>query len=78
MPLMRRARGALLRFARRRRASTGAGIALLVPVAVLRFGVGDSPWWAEGLGVVVGASGLALLWTGLMGVRPDWEDGEKR
>jgi len=78
MAVMRRARGALLRLARRRGASIGAGIALLVPAALLQFGVGDSQWWAQGLGLVVGASGLALVWTGLMGVGPDWEDEGKR
>jgi hypothetical protein len=28
----------------------------------------------EGLALVVGATGLAILWTGLTGVAPDWVD----
>ena len=31
-------------------------------------------WWIEGLALVAGATGLAFLWTGLTGARPDWID----
>ena len=30
----------------------------------------------DGLSLVVGATGLALLWTGLTGASPDWIDDD--
>jgi hypothetical protein len=35
---------------------------------------GAGEWWADGLSLVFGATGAALLWTGLVGLRPDWVD----
>ena len=72
MPLMRRGRGALLRLVRRRALSMTIGAALAAPAAWVELGTLDVPWWSEGLCLVVGATGLALLWTGLTGPSPDW------
>ncbi len=72
MPLMRRARGAMLRLVRRRALSMGIGLALIVPALWIQFGATRAPWWLEGLGLVAGATGLAIFWTGLTGPSPDW------
>lgn len=48
------------------------GLALAVPAAWVEFGLTNAPWWLEGSSLVVGATGLALLWTGLTGAGPDW------
>ena len=70
---LRRARGALLRLVRRRPLAIGTGTVLAVPAAWIEF-TGSHPWWMEGLALVVGATGLALFWTGLTGPSPDWVD----
>jgi hypothetical protein len=70
--IMRRARGALLRLIRRRALVLGLGTALVVPALWLE--LRHEAWWVDGLSLVVGATGAALLWTGLVGVRPDWID----
>ena len=72
MGIMRRARGAVLRLVRRRRLAMMLGLALVAPAAVVEFGTFNQPWWAEGLALIVGATGLALFWTGLTGGSPDW------
>ena len=69
---MRRARGALLRLARRRGVAALLGLALAAPSAWVEFGARDPAWWLQGLALVVGATGLALLWTALTGTSPDW------
>jgi len=69
---LRRLRGALLRFIRRRPAAIAAGLALVIPSAWLEFSGRFSSWWIDGVALVVGATGLALLWTGLTGPSPDW------
>jgi hypothetical protein len=71
---MRRARGFLLRLARRRALAIVVGLALAAPAAWLEFGGRSDAWWVEGLGLVLGATGVALIWTGLTGARPDWID----
>jgi hypothetical protein len=72
--IVRRVRGALLRLARRRRLSLVAGLAIGLPASWMQFwGRGDA-WWAEGLSLVGVALGAALIWTGLVGLRPDWVD----
>ena len=72
MPLMRRTRGLLLRLVRRRALSMTLGAALVAPAAWVEFGAPNAPWWLQGASLVVGATGLALFWTGLTGPSPDW------
>lgn len=71
---LRKLRGALLRLARRRRLAVAVGAALAGPSAWLELSGRIDAWWIEGLALVVGATGLALLWTGVVGVAPDWTD----
>jgi hypothetical protein len=71
---LRRVRGALLRLVRRRLLASVTGAALVLPAVWLQLGSHESPWWVEGLGLVAGATGAALLWTGVAGLRPDWTD----
>jgi hypothetical protein len=71
---LRRVRGLLLRLVRRRLVATIVGSALVAPALWLEFG--SESWWASGLGLIIGATGVALIWTGLVGLRPDWVDTE--
>jgi len=71
---LRRMRGALLRLVRRRAVAMTIGAALIVPAAWIEFGSRAGAWWLDGLALVVGATGIAILWTGLTGVAPDWID----
>jgi len=48
------------------------GLAMAAPAAGIEFGGRYSSWWIEGAALIVGATGLALLWTGLTGLGPDW------
>jgi hypothetical protein len=74
---LRRARGALLRLVRRRMAAMAVGLALAVPAAWMELsGVYDA-WWVEGLNLVLGATGIALFWTGLTGPSSDWIDQDQ-
>jgi hypothetical protein len=67
----------LLRLVRRRQLAIAVGLALAAPAAWVEFGGRFSGWWVEGLALVVGATGVAILWTGLTGAAPDWvDDGE--
>jgi len=74
-PIVRRARGLLLRLIRRRRLTILLGIALAAPAGVVQLSGGSDAWWAEGLSLVAVATGMALIWTGVAGARPDWIDG---
>ena len=76
MAVIRRGRGALLRLVRRRLASCVIGFVLAAPAVWVEWRGADVPWWVEGLSLVVGATGLALFWTGLTGVSPDWVEEE--
>jgi hypothetical protein len=62
----------LLRIVRRRSVAVLVGIALTVPAAWVEFSGRIDRWWVQGLALVVGATGAALIWTGIVGVRPDW------
>ena len=75
---IRRVRGIVLRLVRRRGAAIAVGLALAAPSAWVEFsGRFDSPW-QQGLALIVGATGLAILWTGLTGASPDWIDDERQ
>jgi hypothetical protein len=73
---LRRARGMILRLVRRRALAILVGLALAVPAGWIEFSGRDRAWWLEGLALVVGATGLAMVWTGLTGASPDWVDEE--
>jgi hypothetical protein len=73
MRSLRRFRGRLLRVAMNRSAALGLGVSLLAPAVWLL--VQDLPWETsitDGLGLIVGATGAALVLAGLGGRRPDW------
>jgi hypothetical protein len=65
-------RGAILRLVRRRGLATTIGLALALPSAWVELGGHYASWWVEGTALVVGATGLALFWTGVTGLSPDW------
>ncbi len=71
---LRRARGAILRLVRRRQLAMAVGLALAVPSAWIEWSGRFDAWWVEGVCLVVGATGIALFWTGLVGAAPDWID----
>ncbi len=71
---MRRARGAMLRLTRHRLLAIAAGLVLAVPAAWVEFVARDAPPWLQGLSLIAGATGLALVWTGATGAKPDWID----
>ena len=71
----RRLRGWLIRLVLNRTLSVLLGLLLLAPAAWLFFG--DYAWETpvtDGLQLVLGATGAALLFAGLGGRRPDWID----
>jgi hypothetical protein len=72
MAMMRRVRGAMLRLVRRRAMAVVLGLMLIGPSAWVEFLAGDVPWWGEGLALIVGATGIAIFWTGVTGGSPDW------
>ncbi len=70
---LKRLRGSLLRFLLKRPAAIAVGLLLTAPSAFLLFQ--DLPWETpvtDGLGLVVGATGVAFLLAGIGGRRPDW------
>ena len=71
---LRRVRGLLLRLVRRRALAMGIGAALAAPAAWVEFSGRYGGWWVEGLALVIGATGIAIFWTGLTGASPDWID----
>jgi hypothetical protein len=76
--MLRRLRGMTLRFVRRRRLAMIVGLALVLPAAWVEFSGRFGEWWIDGLALIVGATGLAIFWTGLTGGSPDWvEDPEE-
>jgi hypothetical protein len=74
---LRRVRGGLLRFIRRRPLAVITGLALIIPAAWTEFSGRTMPWWAGGVALIAGATGAALLWTGLVGATPDWIDEDR-
>jgi len=73
---LRRGRGLLLRLVRRRALAVVIGAALIVPAAWIEFSGRYGVWWQDGLALVVGATGIAIFWTGLTGAAPDWIDDD--
>ena len=71
----RRVRGAVLRLVRRRALSAALGFALAVPAAWVQIS-GRGAWWVEGLSLVAGATGVALIWTSIARLGPDWVDDD--
>ena len=74
--LLRRVRGLLLRLIRRRAIAIPVGVALAGPAAWIELGGRYDAWWVDGLSVVFGATGAALIWAGVTGGRPDWIDDD--
>ena len=74
MAFTRRARGAILRLVRHRRLSLIVGFLLTGAAGWVEFSGYSFPWWAQGLALIGGATGIALLYTGIVGVGPDWID----
>ena len=75
MPTFRRARGTLLRLALARPAAVIVGVALATGSATLMFGdFSWESWLTDGLGLVLGGTGVALVMIGISGPRPDWVD----
>ena len=72
--MLRRMRGLVLRFVRRRRLAIVVGLALVIPAAWIEFFSRIDAWWLNGAALIGGATGLAILWTGLTGVPPDWKE----
>jgi hypothetical protein len=69
----RRLRGALLRAVLNRRMAIAAGLLLLAPAVLIWSGAhGWESWITDGLALVCGATGAALILAGLSGRRPDW------
>ena len=62
---------------RRRPVAIVAGALLVVPAAWLEL-TGRWRVVVDGLSLVLGATGAAILWTGLTGALPDWIDGTER
>jgi hypothetical protein len=71
---LRRVRGFVLRLVRRRVPALVVGVVLIVPSAWVEFSGRYGAWWQDGLALVVGATGVAIFWTGVTGVAPDWVD----
>jgi hypothetical protein len=71
----RRLRGLFIRLVLNRKVSMAMGVLLLAP-AVWLF-AGDYAWetpMTDGLQLILGATGAALLFAGIGGRRPDWID----
>ena len=72
MASIRRARGAVLRIVRRRTLSIILGLVLIVFAGWLEFWARVDASWVEGVALVGGAIGIALLWNAIAGATPDW------
>lgn len=73
MARAKRVRGQLLRLVLNRPLAVGVGTALVAPGALLVYS--DYPWETgvtDGLSLLLLATGVALMWSGLAGRRPDW------
>ena len=72
-PMLRRARGTLLRLAQARVAAGVVGAVLLFfSGTLLMLDFCWESWVSDGLGLVLGGTGAALFMTAIGGRRPDW------
>lgn len=72
---MRRTRGVLLRVALSRTPALIVGLVLLAPATVIAVGeYAWESWLTDGLGLIAGATGAALVLSGFAGRRADWID----
>jgi hypothetical protein len=72
-PMLRHARETPLRLAQARVAGAFAGAVLLFfSASLLMFEFPWESWVSDGLGLVLGGTGAALLMTTIAGRRPDW------
>ena len=76
--VLARLRGGLLRLARRRALAIALGGALAFPAFWIEISGRSRHWWVDGLSLIACATGTALFWTGLTGIRPDWIDREEQ
>ncbi len=76
--MMRRVRGIVLRLVRRRQRAMAVGLLLALPSLWVQLSDRWDAWWLEPLSLIVGATGLALFWTGLTGAAPDWIEPQGR
>ena len=75
---IRRMRGVLLRVALSRAPALIVGLLLLAPATVIAVAdYGWESWLTDGLGLVGGATGAALVVTALAGRRPDWINSDE-
>ena len=74
-PTFRRARGAILRLAH---ASVSAAIVgstfMLVSAGLIVFEFSWESWMSDGVGLVLGGTGAALVTIAITGRRPDWTE----
>lgn len=75
MPIFRRVRGVILRLVFNRVIASLGGIALLGTFFFLRFiEFKWETWLSDGLTLLLGATGIALLFVAFQGREPDWID----
>jgi len=72
---LKRLRGSLLRLVLKRPAAITIGVVLIAPSLwlLLQEFAWETPA-TDGLGLIMGATGVAFLLTGIGGRRPDWID----
>ena len=74
----RRARGVLLRLVQRRAAAAIAGLGLVASaVTLVAFELPWESWLTDGLSLVLGATGGAILVFALGARQPDWVDPDR-
>jgi hypothetical protein len=76
---LNRVRGSLLRLALYRRGAVFIGSTFAAfSLSLLAFDYTWESWLSDGISLVVGATGVALLLTGVQGRRQDWIDPATR